>query len=67
MQKKARTWVEIVKARIDDKLETVDSNKSGNESEIADSIERNDSNKPNYMKAKQMWRQPKPKPTQRSR
>ena len=55
-----RTWFDIAKGlKIKDELETIKSDKSGNESEATDSIEESDSEEPNHMKAKRMRRQSK--------
>ena len=50
---KIRTWSDMVKVlKIEDELETTNSNKSGDESEAADSVEQFDSEEPNHLKAK---------------
>ena len=40
--------------KIEDELETTNSDKSGNESEAVDSVEQFDSEEPNHLKAKQI-------------
>ena len=60
MKAMTRTWSDVVKGRKEDELEITNSHKSGNELEIADSIEKCDLEEPNCMKAKWTTRQPKP-------
>ena len=53
VKKKARTktWSDVVQGLKEDKLETTNSDKSGNESETADLVEKFDLREPNHMKA----------------
>ena len=67
MVKKTRTWVEVAKGRSEDESEIANSDKSGNELEVADSVEQFDSKEPNQLKAKQTRRQRKSTPTWRNR
>ena len=58
-KKKARTWTwsNVVKGlNSEDELETANSDKSGNESEVADSFNMLNSEEPNQLKAKQTRR-----------
>ena len=56
-------WLNIIKGlHMDGELEIANSDKSGNESEAVDSVEWVDSYEPNFMKAKQIGRKPKPTP-----
>ena len=49
-----KTWSDEVKGlKIEDELRTVNSDKNGNESEIANSVEQFNSEEPNQLKAKQ--------------
>ena len=49
--------MDVVKGlKKEDELETANSDKRGNESEIADLVEQFDSDEPNHMKAKRMRR-----------
>ena len=51
---KNKTWSDVVKGlKIEDKLETTNSYKSGNESETAGSVRMFDSETPNHLEAKQ--------------
>ena len=47
----------MVKGLKEDELETSNSDKSGNESETTNSVEKSDSEEPNHMKAKRTRRQ----------
>ena len=50
---RTKTWLNVVKGlEMDEELETTDSDKSGNGSEISDSVEKFDSDEPNHLKAK---------------
>ena len=55
MKDKTRMWSDVVKGlKIEDELETTNSDKSGNESEAVDSVEQFDSEEPNHLKANRM-------------
>ena len=56
----------MVKGLKEDELETTDSDKSRNESEIPDSVKEFDLEEPNQLKAKRTRRQPKLTPTRRN-
>ena len=54
MKAKTKTWSVVVKGlKIEDELETTNLDKSGNESEIDDSVRMFDSETPNHLDAKQ--------------
>ena len=55
-KKVEKSWTEIAKCRFQVELKTTDSDKDENESKTTNSVERNDSDKPNHMKAKRMRR-----------
>ena len=58
---KTQMWSDVVKGlEIEGKLETTNSDKSGNGSETTDLAEQFDSDKPNHSKAKRSVRQPMP-------
>ena len=64
---KTQTWSEVVTGlKIEDELETTNSDKSKNESEAPDLEEVFDSKEPNQVKAKQTRRQRKSTSTPRS-
>ena len=57
---KTKTWFDVVKGlQIDDELETINSDVSGNESVVTDSIEMFDSDMPNRLRAKRRKEQRK--------
>ena len=65
---KTRRWSNVVKGvKIKDKMETTTLDKSGNESEIANSCEMVDPDEPNQLKAKHTRRHRKSTPPQRNR
>ena len=67
MKAKTWTWFDVVKGlKIEDELEIANSEKSGNESEVADSVEMFDSEELNQLKAKPIRGQRKVTPTCRS-
>ena len=49
---KTKTWSNVVKGLKEDELEKANSDKSGNGSETADSVEEFDSDEPNHLKVK---------------
>ena len=53
---RTRTWSDVVKGLKEDELETSNSDKSGNESETTNSVEKSDSDELNHMKTKRTRR-----------